>query len=113
MVVCLPVTVDGVVDHSWGRARRVAVAQVTDARITCWEEFDVGWDALHGSQGEGAHHARLARFLLEHRVEVVAAGHMGPPMEHLLGRMGLRVTLGVSGDARPAALAAASGPTPA
>jgi predicted Fe-Mo cluster-binding NifX family protein len=46
-------------------------------------------------------------------VEVVAAGHMGPPMEHLLGRMGLRVTLGVSGDARPAALAAASGPTPA
>ncbi len=112
MVVCLPVTVDGAVDPSWGRAQRVAVAEVTDGVVASWKEFDVGWDALHDAEGEGAHHARLARFLLEHRVDAVAAGHMGAPMEHMLGRMGLRVALGASGDARQAALAAASGPTP-
>ncbi len=106
MVVCVPVTVDGAVDHSWGLARRVAVAEVTGGRVASWEEFDVGWDVLHDSDGEGRHHARLARFLLDHHVEAVAAGHMGAPMEHMLGKMGLKVVLGASGDAREAALAA-------
>ena len=112
MVVCVPVTEEGAVDHSWGRARRVAVAGVADGRVVSWEEFDVGWDALHDSGGEGGHHARLARFLLDHHVEAVAADHMGVPMEHMLGKMGLRVVLGASGDARRAAVAAASEPTP-
>ncbi len=110
MVVCVPVTVDGAVDHSWGRARRVAVAEVTGGGVASWEEFDVGWDVLHDSDGEGRHHARLARFLLDHQVEAVAAGHMGAPMEHMLGKMGLKVVLGASGDAREAALAAMSPP---
>jgi predicted Fe-Mo cluster-binding NifX family protein len=112
VVVCLPVTVDGAVDHSWGRAGRVAVAEVTDGRVASWEEFEVGWDALHDAAGEGGHHARVARFLIDHGVDAVAAGHMGPPMEHMLGKMGLRVALGASGDGRQAALAVASGPTP-
>ncbi len=112
MVVCVPVTQDGAVDPSWGRARRVAVAEVTDGRVASWEEFEVGWDALHDSGGEGGHHARLARFLLDHHVQAVSASHMGAPMEHMLGKMGLRVVLGATGDARQAAVAAASERTP-
>ncbi len=111
MVVCVPVTGDGAVDHSWGRARRVAVAEVTGGRLASWAEFDVGWDTLHDSGSEGGHHAQLARFLLDHQVEAVVAGHIGGPMEHMLGKMGLRVVLGASGDAREAARAS-GGQTP-
>ncbi len=103
MIVCVPVTSDGQVDHSWGRAPRVAVANVDGDRIDSWQEFDVGWDRLHDEGTEGGHHARIARFLTEHAVGSVVAGHMGPPMQQMLGRMGVRVTLGASGDARRAA----------
>lgn len=109
-MVCVPVTEDGDVTPSWGRARRVAVAEVTDGLLASWKEFEVDWDVLHDSGG--GHHARLARFLLDHQVEAVSASHMGAPMQHMLGKMGLRVVLGASGDARCAALAAASGTTP-
>ncbi len=102
MVVCIPVTPDGQVGHSWGRADRVAVAETADGSIARWEEFGVGWDRLHDEDGEGAHHARIARFVAEHAVRLVIAGHMGPPMEHMLGRMGVEVRLGASGDARAA-----------
>lgn len=108
VVICVPVTSDGAVDHSWGRAQRVAVAEADGGRITAWTEFEVGWDRLHDSEGEGGHHARLARFLLNHRVEAVAAGHMGAPMAHMLGKMGIKVALGAAGDAREAVLEAAS-----
>ncbi len=46
------------------------------------------------SAGECQHHARIARFLSEPAVETVVADHMGPPMEHMLGKMGIRVYLG-------------------
>ncbi len=58
---------------------------------------------------EGGHHARVARFLLEHGTEVVVADHMGDPMLHMLAEMGVEVRLGASGDARAAVLAAAQG----
>jgi predicted Fe-Mo cluster-binding NifX family protein len=105
MRVCVPVTPDGQVDH-WGRARRVAIATVEGGAIRTWQEFDVGWDQAHDSGPEGAHHARIARFVREHAVEIVAAGHMGPPMAHLLERLGIAVRLGVGGDAHAAVIAA-------
>ncbi len=105
MIVCIPVTPDGQVDHGWGRASRVAVAHVSNGAIERWEEFDVGWDRLHDEGTEGGHHARIARFLTDHGVEQVAAGHMGPPMQKMLGKMGITVRLGVAGDARRAATA--------
>lgn len=109
MIVCVPVEPDGSgsVGHGWGRATRVAVARVEGGAVTTWDEHDVRWDALHDEGTEGGHHARIARFLTEHAVEAVAAGHMGPPMVQMLGRMGIRVTLGADGDARAVALAAA------
>lgn len=106
MVICVPVDPSRRVDPRWGRAARVAVADVRDGAVTSWDEFDVGWDVAHDAGPEGTHHARIARFLQEHGVEAVVAGHMGPPMVTMLERMGLFVRLGAEGDARQAVLSA-------
>ncbi len=107
MIVCVPVTPDGQVDPRWGRAPRVAIARVAGGGIVAWAEHDVAWDALHDVGTEGGHHARVARFLTDHGVEVVVAGHMGPPMVQMLGKMRIVAKLGVSGDARGAVEAVA------
>jgi predicted Fe-Mo cluster-binding NifX family protein len=48
----------------------------------------------------------VARLLQDHHVEAVVANHMGMPMVHMLERMGLKIHLGATGDARKAAMAA-------
>ena len=106
MIVCVTVTPDGQVDGGWGRAPLVALATVEGGRITAWEEHAVAWDVLHDVGTEGGHHARVATFLKDHGVEVVIAGHMGPPMAQMLGRMRILVRSGVTGDARAAVEAA-------
>jgi predicted Fe-Mo cluster-binding NifX family protein len=106
-VVCIPVTADGRVGPSWGRAPRVALAGVDAGAVVSWTEHDVRWDELHDEGTEGGHHARVARFLIDNGVQVVAADHMGPPMVRMLGSMGLGVVLGAGGDARVAAIGAA------
>ncbi len=105
MVVCVPVTPSGGIDR-WGRARRMAVAKVEAGVISDWQEWDVGWDRAHDAGTEGAHHARVARFVREHRVETVVATRMGPDMAHMLDRLGVEVRLGAEGKARAAVLAA-------
>ena len=107
MIVCVPVTPDGLVGGGWGRAPRVAVAKIEAGRITAWDEYPVGWDVLHDVGTEGGHHARIATFIKDHAVEVVVAGHMGPPMVQMLGRMRVIVRVGAGGDARTAVEAAA------
>jgi predicted Fe-Mo cluster-binding NifX family protein len=104
MVVCVPVTPDGQVGAGWGRADRVAVADVDGGRIVRWEEIEVGWDRQHDEGTDGAHHARVARFLMDHGVEEVVAGHMGSGMHRMLASMGLTVRLTAGGDARTAVL---------
>ena len=106
MLLCVPVTGDGRIDPRWGRAARVAIADVEDGALASWREVDVAWDDLHDRGTEGGHHARVARFLREQSVQAVLAHHMGPDMLHMLERMGLTVRLGASGDAREAAMAA-------
>jgi predicted Fe-Mo cluster-binding NifX family protein len=106
MVVCVPVTTDGLIDPRWGRANRLAITEIADGAIRSWEEQDVGWNALHDEGTEGSHHARVARFLREHHIEAVVANHMGPPMAHMVGLMGVKVWLGATGDARQAVVRA-------
>ncbi len=106
MVVCVPVTPEGLVGPRWGRADRVVIATVGEAGIEDWQEFDVGWDSLHDSGSEGSHHARVARFLRDHEVEAVVAHHMGDGMRHMLEKMGLTVRLGAAGSARGSATTA-------
>lgn len=109
MIVCVPVNADGSIDPRWGRADRIAVAEVIAGEVVRWQDVDVSWSELHDQGGEGAHHARVVRFLRDNDVEVVLAGHMGEPMVHTLDKMGLRVQLGAAGDARAAVQAAATG----
>lgn len=105
VVVCVPVTADRRMAHGWGRARRLALVTVAAGRIVDWTEHEVRWDELHDVGTEGSHHARVVRFLREHRVEVVVAQHMGPPMTRTLGQLGIRCHLGADGDAEAAVLA--------
>ena len=107
MIVCLPVAADGQIGQSWGRAERVAIAEVGTAGITRWEELAVGWDKSHDVGEHSEHHDRIARFLTDHHVDCVVAGHMGPPMVEMLGEMGISVRLGAAGEARAAAVTAA------
>jgi predicted Fe-Mo cluster-binding NifX family protein len=99
-IVCVPVAGDGRIDPRWGRADRVAIAELTDGRIDGWREYDVGWGIQHDEGSEGSHHARVARFLRDQHVQVVLAHHMGPDMAHMLERMGIRIHLGAAGLAR-------------
>jgi predicted Fe-Mo cluster-binding NifX family protein len=102
MKVCVPISGDGEVDPRWGRAGRVAVADVENRNIVAWTEFDVGWGALHDNGPEGAHHARIARFLREHAVEAVVVDHVGTGMQRMLTTMGIHIDTGHRGPARAA-----------
>ena len=104
VVVCVPVGDGRQVDHSWGKATVVATVTVRDGAVVGWAEDEVGWDVLHDQGEHGSHHARIARFLLGKGAHAVVASHMGPPMAHMLGKMGLIVAVGASGDAEAAAV---------
>lgn len=102
MKIAVPVTSTGTVDPRWGRADRVAVADVENGTVAGWTEFDVGWGALHDTGTEGGHHARVARFLREQGVQAVAVDHLGDGMRRMLTTMGIRIDTGHSGQARAA-----------
>lgn len=106
--VLLTLRPDGSVGGGLGRAPLVAVATVDDAAIVDWQEHPVGWDVAHDEGTEGAHHARIVRFLKEHQIDVVATGGCGPGMARMLGTMGIRLVTGVEGDAGATAVAAAT-----
>jgi predicted Fe-Mo cluster-binding NifX family protein len=106
IVVAIAVGAGGSVDPRWGRAQRVAVATFHRGRLSNWEETEVGWGTLREEGSERAHHARVARFVKQHGVQIVVAHHMGADMLAMLGRMGLEVQTPASADAREAVLAA-------
>jgi predicted Fe-Mo cluster-binding NifX family protein len=55
MKVRVPVTADGQLDPRWGRADRVAVAEVADDEVRDWQEFTVSWGTLHeGTRGRSS-----------------------------------------------------------
>ncbi len=101
-IACIPVTPDGQVAHSWGKARTVAIAKIEAGALASWRTEDVGWDVSHEVGTPGSHHALVARFIRDHAITTVVAGHMGEPMQHMLTKLGVRVRLGAEGDARAA-----------
>ncbi|RYV53051.1 hypothetical protein EUA98_00180 [Pengzhenrongella frigida] len=107
MILCVPVTSNGQVDPRWGKADRVAVADVVDGQIATWQEIETSWSRLHDEGTPGSHHARVVTFLRENKVEAVVANHIGQGMVRMLATMQLPVHLDAAGDARAAVLAAA------
>ena len=102
MIVCTPVTKEGMIAPRWGRADRVALADVVEGEIVSWQEIEVSWSRLHDEGTSGSHHARVVTFLRDHHVEAVVANHMGEGMLRMLDAMSLPVHLGAAGDARAA-----------
>lgn len=107
-VACIPVTPEELVSGGWGKAPAVAVAKVENGIIVDWRVEMVRWDELHDSGSEGSHHAMIVRFLTGNGVTLVVANHMGLPMQNTVGKLGIRVVLDATGDARRAVLEAAS-----
>lgn len=108
--ICTTLGPDGGLGRGLGKASRVALARVDDDEVTEWRELDVGWDELHDSGTEGAHHARIVRFLREHEVGVVVTPGLGDGMRRVLATMGIRVSIATGDDARDAVLTAARAP---
>jgi predicted Fe-Mo cluster-binding NifX family protein len=107
MILCVPLTNDAMVDPRWGRADRIAVAEVVNGEITSWQEIEVSWSRLHDEGTPARHHARVARFLKEHQIQTVVANHVGDGMVRMVNTMGLTLRLDAQGDARAAVLSAA------
>ena len=89
MIVCAPVTSEGMIDPRWGRADWMAVADVVDGEVVSWREVEVSWSRLHDEGTPGSHHARVVRFLREQHVEAVVANHIGDGMLRMMDTMGL------------------------
>lgn len=105
--ICVPVTEDGLVAHSWGRAHTLALATLVNGSLREWRTEVVRWDIAHDEGTEGSHHARVARFIRGHEVTAVIAGHMGDGMHNMLAKLGVDVRLGVEGGAHRAVIATA------
>jgi predicted Fe-Mo cluster-binding NifX family protein len=108
MIVCVPVTSDGMVDHRWGRAESIAVVNIENGEIESWQEIEVSWDRPHDEGTSAQHHARVARFLRQNHVEGVVAHHVGDGMVKMSDTMKLPLFLEATGDARTAVLVATS-----
>ncbi|MDA8298075.1 MAG: hypothetical protein M0004_16135 [Actinomycetota bacterium] len=106
MIACVAIRPDGSIDTRWGRAERVAIADISDGAIRDWEELSVDWGALRDQGSNRRHHARIARFLRERNVQIIVAEHMGDGMLGMLETMGIAVRLDATGEARAAATAA-------
>lgn len=107
-VICLAVTDDEQVGHSWGKAPRVAVVTVADGAISDFTIHDVAWDVSRDSEPHGTHHGRIVRFLLDNNVTDVVSGRMGDSMANTLQKLGVAAHVGIEGDARAACLAVSS-----
>jgi predicted Fe-Mo cluster-binding NifX family protein len=110
--IAVPIIHDGganpIIDHRWGRADWVAIAEVADGLINTWEEIEVSWDRLHDEGTDGSHHARISKFLTSNGITMVVADHMGEGMLRMLDTMKITIALDASGSAKEAVQAAMS-----
>ena len=110
MIICAPVTREGMIAPGWGREDRVALADVVEGELISWREVEVSWSRPHDEGTPGSHHARVVSFLRDQNVDAVVANHIGGGMMRMLDTMDMPVLLGADGDARAAVLAAGMEP---
>ncbi|MGC8647831.1 MAG: NifB/NifX family molybdenum-iron cluster-binding protein [Candidatus Micrarchaeia archaeon] len=77
-----------------GRAPRVAIIHEKDGKVEKIEEIDVGWDKAHETEQEGLHHATVAKFIMQHKVNEIIASGAGPDMRKMLERLGMKIRIG-------------------
>ena len=112
MIVGVTTTPEGTVGGGLGGAQTMAVADVHDGTIASWTEHHVGWGDLRGTGPEGTHHARIVRFAREHGLECVVTSGLGEGMRTTMGKLGVVVRTDLRGDARTAAVRAATTTAP-
>lgn len=105
--LCAPLAEDGTINGRWCQSNRVAVADVREARITAWQEFDVGWERLHDEGPHEAHHDRMAAFLRDRGVNVIVVDHIGTCLRATLLKLDIAVHPGARGPADSAMVTAA------
>lgn len=110
MIVMIPVTEDGQSDSRFGRAHSVAVVDVQDGQIADWQVHEVGWDVQHDLVGHGTHHANVMRFFVEHKIEAIVVGDMGPGMAKMVTSAKIPAYTTTPGDAKESVLAALADP---
>ena len=106
MIIAAPIQKDATsnppIDHRWGRADWIALAEVNEGKITGWSEVEVSWNRLHDEGTDGSHHARIAKFIKENKVEMIVVDHMGDGMVRMLKTMEIPVVFGAAGPAKTA-----------
>ena len=106
MKIAVPIIHDGtahpLIDHRWGRANWIAIADVEDGQISNWQEIEVSWDKLHDEGTDGSHHARISKFLTANGITMVVADHIGEGMLRMLETMKIKIALESSGSAKEA-----------
>jgi predicted Fe-Mo cluster-binding NifX family protein len=100
MIVCAPVTTEGMIDSRWSRADWIAVAEVVNGDVVSWREVEVSWSRVHDEPG--SHHDRVAIFLQDNNIEALVADQICNGMARMMDTMGLPVHLGSTGDAKVA-----------
>jgi Dinitrogenase iron-molybdenum cofactor. len=91
MIIAIPVTPDGAVEERWAGPRGSrSPPWWTDASRTGRSTPSAGTSPTTRGT-EGAHHARVVRFLRENGVTHVVVDHMGAGMRHTLGKLGIEI----------------------
>ncbi|MGC8670175.1 MAG: NifB/NifX family molybdenum-iron cluster-binding protein [Candidatus Micrarchaeia archaeon] len=76
-----------------GRAPRVEIIYIKNDKVEKINEIDVKWDESHEKEQEGLHHAAVAKFIMNNKINEVITAGAGPDMHRMLERLGVKIKL--------------------
>jgi predicted Fe-Mo cluster-binding NifX family protein len=98
MVICATLVGPNQVGGGLGRTDRVAIARMRNGSETQVEEHEVRWARLYDQRSATEHHDDIARFLKDHKVEMVVTGHAARDLEQILDDMSIELKTDQSGS---------------
>lgn len=117
MKIAVAVLPNGMVNAHFGRADKLAFANIENGQITEWEEVSVPFAASHGDHGHhhdhdhqhehghhhaSGHHESIKDFLVESGVNLVLLDHAGPGMKLVQEQTDIKIVVGAQGNAKEA-----------
>lgn len=111
MRIAVAVLPNGMVNAHFGRASKMALADVENGAITKWEEIDAPFAEMHGDhhhhhgaghQPSPTHQSTIKNFLVEQNVNVVLVHHAGPGLQKVKDDTDIEIVAGAQGNAREA-----------